>query len=128
MTASGSTAWAKCPPPPLGGARARLLRLLRARLTALGGSTLPRRGPEPLGDQPLPQVLEPAASKVADSTALDNLGSIEIESEPRELRRFGGRDYVMEEAIVGDFALVKAWKGDTRGNLVFRGTSRNFNA
>ena len=73
-------------------------------------------------------MLEPAASKVADSTALDNLGSIEIESEPRELRRFGGRDYVMEEAIVGDFALVKAWKGDTRGNLVFRGTSRNFNA
>lgn len=55
-------------------------------------------------------------------------GSVEIESEPRELRRFGGRDYVMEEAIVGDFALVKAWKGDTRGNLVFRGTSRNFNA
>jgi len=34
----------------------------------------------------------------------------------------------MEEAIVGDFALVKAWKADTRGNLVFRGTSRNFNA
>jgi acyl CoA:acetate/3-ketoacid CoA transferase alpha subunit len=55
-------------------------------------------------------------------------GSVEIESEPRELRRFGGRDYVMEEAIVGDFALVKAWKGDTRGNLVFRGTGRNFNA
>ena len=73
-------------------------------------------------------MLELAASKVAESTAFDNLGSIEIESEPRELRRFGGRDYVMEEAIVGDFALVKAWKGDTRGNLVFRGTSRNFNA
>ena len=55
-------------------------------------------------------------------------GSVEIESEPRELRRFGGRDYVMEEAIVGDFALVKAWKGDTRGNLVFRGTGRKLNA
>ena len=34
----------------------------------------------------------------------------------------------MEEAIVGNFALVKAWKADTRGNLVFRGTGRHFNA
>ena len=33
----------------------------------------------------------------------------------------------MEEAIVGDFSIVKAWKADTRGNLVFRGTTRNFN-
>jgi hypothetical protein len=33
----------------------------------------------------------------------------------------------MEEAIKGDFALVKAWKGDTQGNLVFRGTAQNFN-
>ena len=33
----------------------------------------------------------------------------------------------MEEGITGDYALVKAWKGDTRGNLVFRGTARNFN-
>jgi len=55
-------------------------------------------------------------------------GTVEIESEPRELRRFGERDYVLEEAIVGDFSVVKAWKADTRGNLVFRGTSRNFNA
>ena len=54
-------------------------------------------------------------------------GSVEIESEPRELRRFGEREYVMEEAIVGDFSLVKAWKADTRGNLIFRGTARNFN-
>jgi len=54
-------------------------------------------------------------------------GSIEIASSPREMRHFNGRDYVMEEAIVGDFALVKAWKADTRGNLVFRGTARNFN-
>ena len=54
-------------------------------------------------------------------------GSVEIESEPREVRNFGGRDFVMEEAIVGDYALVKAWKADTRGNLVFRGTARNFN-
>ena len=34
----------------------------------------------------------------------------------------------MQEAIIGDFALVKAWKADTRGNLVFKGTARNFNA
>ena len=54
-------------------------------------------------------------------------GSVEIESEPRELRNFDGRDYVMERAIKGDFSLVKAWKADTRGNLVFKGTARNFN-
>ena len=54
-------------------------------------------------------------------------GSVEIESEPRELRNFDGRDYVLERAIKGDFSLVKAWKADTRGNLVFKGTARNFN-
>ncbi len=48
-------------------------------------------------------------------------------SAPRETREFNGRMYVMEEAITGDFALVKAWKADTRGNLVFRNTARNFN-
>eukprot|EP00936_MAST-01D_sp_MAST-1D-sp1_P001624 g1624.t1 len=51
----------------------------------------------------------------------------EIESAPREVREFDGRQFVMEEGITGDYALVKAWKGDTRGNLVFRGTARNFN-
>merc|ERR1740117_1033952 len=55
-------------------------------------------------------------------------GSVQIESEPRELRNFDGQDYVMERGIVGDFALVKAQKADTRGNLVFNGTARNFNA
>ncbi|POM59159.1 Succinyl CoA transferase, partial [Phytophthora palmivora] len=54
-------------------------------------------------------------------------GSIDIPSAPREVRQFNGRNYVMEEGITGDFALVKAWKGDTDGNLVFRGTARNFN-
>merc|ERR1711972_274612 len=48
-------------------------------------------------------------------------------SKPRESRNFNGQDYVMEEAIVGDFALVKAWKADERGNLVWKGTARNFN-
>lgn len=51
----------------------------------------------------------------------------EIASEPRETREFDGRNYVMEEAITGDFAIVKAWKGDTAGNLKFRGTAMNFN-
>merc|ERR1719447_1468817 len=48
-------------------------------------------------------------------------------SEPREARDFDGRGYIMERAIVGDYAFVKAWKADERGNLVWRGTSRNFN-
>eukprot|EP00931_Biecheleriopsis_adriatica_P011491 TRINITY_DN11257_c0_g1_i2.p1 TRINITY_DN11257_c0_g1~~TRINITY_DN11257_c0_g1_i2.p1 ORF type:complete len:518 (+),score=140.70 TRINITY_DN11257_c0_g1_i2:101-1654(+) len=52
---------------------------------------------------------------------------IEIQSKPRESREFDGKGYVMEEAIVGDIALVKAWKADERGNLVWRATSRNFN-
>jgi 3-oxoacid CoA-transferase len=42
-------------------------------------------------------------------------------------RRFGEREYVLEEAIRADVAIVKAWKGDERGNLVFRRTARNFN-
>ena len=54
-------------------------------------------------------------------------GSVEIASKPRETREFNGKKYLMEEAIRGDFALIKAWKADTRGNLVFRGTARNFN-
>ncbi|NP_001171772.1 succinyl-CoA:3-ketoacid-coenzyme A transferase 1, mitochondrial [Saccoglossus kowalevskii] len=54
-------------------------------------------------------------------------GSIDISSEPRESRKFNGRDYIMEPAITGDFALVKAWKADRAGNLIFRKTARNFN-
>jgi 3-oxoacid CoA-transferase len=54
-------------------------------------------------------------------------GVVDIPSPPRDTRDFNGRSYVMEEAIVGDFAFVKAWKADERGNLVWRGTSRNFN-
>ena len=59
--------------------------------------------------------------------ATDGSGRVEIESRPRETRLFNGREYVMEEAIHADVSLVKAWKADTRGNLVFRGTSRNSN-
>lgn len=53
---------------------------------------------------------------------------IEISSLPRESREFNGVNYVMEEAITGDFALIKAWKADEAGNLVFRKAARNFNA
>lgn len=54
-------------------------------------------------------------------------GSIEVASHAREGRVFNGRDFVMEEAITGDFALIKAWKADKAGNLIFRKTAANFN-
>lgn len=45
----------------------------------------------------------------------------------KEHKEFNGRTYILEEGIVGDFALVKAWKADPLGNLVYRKTARNFN-
>jgi 3-oxoacid CoA-transferase subunit A len=48
-------------------------------------------------------------------------------AEGKETRTFNGKEYLMEYAFEADFALVKAWKGDTAGNLIFRSTSRNFN-
>lgn len=45
----------------------------------------------------------------------------------KELRNFGGKDYLLEMAFDADFAIVKAWKGDTMGNLIYRATARNFN-
>jgi 3-oxoacid CoA-transferase subunit A len=48
-------------------------------------------------------------------------------AEGKETRDFNGRMYVMERAIRGDFAFVKAWKGDRWGNLIYRKTARNFN-
>jgi 3-oxoacid CoA-transferase len=53
--------------------------------------------------------------------------TVAIKSEPRETRTINGRNFVLEEAITGDFALIKAWKADTLGNCVFRATARNFN-
>jgi 3-oxoacid CoA-transferase subunit A len=47
-------------------------------------------------------------------------------AEGKETRRFNNKDYLMELALHADFAIVKAWKGDTMGNLVFRKTTRNF--
>ncbi|MCX6199196.1 MAG: CoA transferase subunit A [Bacteroidetes bacterium] len=45
----------------------------------------------------------------------------------KETREFDGKEYLMEHAFKSDFAIVKAWKGDTAGNLIFKGTARNFN-
>ena len=50
-----------------------------------------------------------------------------IVAEGKETREFNGKQYVMETALVADVALVKAWKADKSGNLVFRKTARNFN-
>lgn len=47
-------------------------------------------------------------------------GKIEIASKQRESQLFNGRQYILEEAITGDFALIKAWKSDPVGNLLFR--------
>ncbi|WP_170876070.1 CoA transferase subunit A [Chitinophaga costaii] len=47
-------------------------------------------------------------------------------AEGKEVRAFNGKHYLMELALQADFAIVKAWKGDTMGNLVFRQTTRNF--
>ncbi|MEN9940097.1 MAG: hypothetical protein RIR61_904 [Bacteroidota bacterium] len=48
-------------------------------------------------------------------------------AEGKEIRMFGGKPYLLEHAFDADFALVKAWKGDEAGNLIFKGTARNFN-
>ena len=48
-------------------------------------------------------------------------------AEGKEVRNFNGKDFLMEYAFDADFALVKAWKGDTMGNLIYKETARNFN-
>jgi len=50
-----------------------------------------------------------------------------IVAEGKEQREFNGRQYILEQALAADFALVKAWRGDRMGNLVYRKTARNFN-
>lgn len=50
-----------------------------------------------------------------------------VVAEGKEVREFDGREYVMERALTAPFAFVKAWKGDTHGNLIYRKTARNFN-
>jgi 3-oxoacid CoA-transferase subunit A len=54
-------------------------------------------------------------------------GSVAIASPPKEVREFGGKQYVLEEGIVSDYALVRAARGDRHGNLVFHAAARNFN-
>ncbi|WP_010249376.1 CoA transferase subunit A [Myroides injenensis] len=49
-------------------------------------------------------------------------------AEGKEVRDFNGKPHILEEAFDADFAIVKAWKGDEAGNLIFKGTARNFNA
>ena len=47
--------------------------------------------------------------------------------EGKEVREFNGKPHILEQALIADFAIVKAWKGDTAGNLIYKGTARNFN-
>jgi len=54
-------------------------------------------------------------------------GSVAVASPPKETRDFHGRPHVLEHGITTDFALVRAWRGDRHGNLVFRGSAANFN-
>lgn len=48
-------------------------------------------------------------------------------AEGKEVREYGGKMYLLENWLKADFSLIKAWKGDTSGNLMFKGTARNFN-
>ncbi|WP_007512013.1 CoA transferase subunit A [Pseudofrankia saprophytica] len=57
----------------------------------------------------------------------DGKGGIALASEPKETRVFDDTEYVLERAIVCDFALVHAWKGDRHGNLIYRESAANFN-
>lgn len=57
----------------------------------------------------------------------DAEGLVSVASEPKEVRSFGGREYVLEESLTPDYALVHAWKGDRHGNLVFHASAMNFN-
>jgi 3-oxoacid CoA-transferase subunit A len=50
-----------------------------------------------------------------------------VVADGKDVREFDGRSYVMERGLTADFAIVKAWKGDAHGNLVYRKTARNFN-
>ncbi|KAG8967732.1 hypothetical protein FRC03_009425 [Tulasnella sp. 419] len=56
----------------------------------------------------------------------DSNGEIEIAAKKKEVREFGGRSYIMEEALKGDVALIRVWKADELGNCIFRYTQHNF--
>lgn len=57
----------------------------------------------------------------------DSDGNVDVESPPKPVALFDEVEYVLERAIIADYGLVRAWKGDRHGNLVFRGSARNFN-
>ena len=57
----------------------------------------------------------------------DGQGKVKLMSKAKESRQFKNREYVLEEAIRGDFAFIKAWKADRSGNLIFRRAAYNFN-
>ena len=61
----------------------------------------------------------------------DDAGNIEVASPPKQTQVFetheGEKEFVLEHAIVADFGLVRAWKGDRHGNLIYRDSARNFN-
>ena len=61
----------------------------------------------------------------------DDAGNVVVASPPKEVRSFataeGDKQFVLEEAIVADFGLVRAWRGDRHGNLIYRASARNFN-
>jgi 3-oxoacid CoA-transferase subunit A len=57
----------------------------------------------------------------------DASGNVVVSSPAKQRQVFRGREYVLEEALVADFSLVRAWRGDRHGNLVFKDAARNFN-
>jgi 3-oxoacid CoA-transferase subunit A len=57
----------------------------------------------------------------------DAEGNVVVSSPPKQTQAFDGSEYVLERAIVADFGLVRAWKGDRHGNLIYRDAARNFN-
>lgn len=59
--------------------------------------------------------------------AADGSRTVLKTSEPKPSMSFDGQEFVLERALAGDYALVRAWRGDTEGNLVYRKTSRNHN-
>ena len=84
------------------------------------------------GGAGIPAFFTPAGvgTQVADGGLpwrYDGSGGVALASPQKDTRDFGGRSYVLEEAITADFGLVHAWKGDRHGNLVYRMAARNFN-
>ena len=73
----------------------------------------------------------PRSPRAACPWRYDDAGNVVVASPAKETRTFetadGPREFVLEEALVADFGLVRAWKGDRHGNLVYRDSAQNFN-